>query len=94
MNTEEKVQLLGEALIKEVQRVNDLCRLIRELYEQMGKLLNKDYDITFNETRFRNIRNEVTYLHNELYELQKLHGMHGEEVGHPRKKKLYKEYTT
>lgn len=78
MNTEEKVQLLGEALIKEVQRVNDLCRLIRELYEQMGKLLNKDYDITFNETRFRNTRNEVTYLHNELYEIQKLLGMHGE----------------
>jgi len=79
MNTEEKVQLLGGELVGVVQRVNDLIPLIGELYEQVGKLLNKDYGITFNENRFRNTRNEVTYLHNEVYELQKLLGLHGEE---------------
>jgi len=87
MNTEEKIQLLGEELAGVVQRVNDLIPLIRELYEQVGKLLNKDYDITFNENRFRNTRNEVTYLHNEVHELQKLLGLHGEEPKVPKEEK-------
>jgi len=87
MNTEEKVQLLGGELAGVVQRVNDLIPLIRELYEQVGKLLNKDYDITFNENRFRNTRNEVTYLHNEVYELQKLLGLHGEITKPPKEEK-------
>jgi len=92
MNTEEKVQLIGEELAGVVQRVNDLIPLIRELYEQVGKLLNKDYDITFNENRFCNTRNEVTYLHNEVYELQKLHGMHGESAKAHKEESKYGYY--
>ena len=77
MNKEDKIQLLGEELAREVQRVNELIPLIKELYDQVGKLMSKDYDITFNENRFRNTRNEVTYLHNEVNEIKKLLGIDG-----------------
>ena len=77
LSKEDKIQLLGEELAREVQRVNELIPLIKELYDQVGKLMSKDYDITFNENRFRNTRNEVTYLHNEVNEIKKLLGMDG-----------------
>ncbi len=81
MNTEEKVQFLGEELAREVQRVNELIPLIKALYEDIGKLLGKDDTVTFNENRFTNTRNEVTYLHNRVNEIEKLLGMGGSVPG-------------
>ena len=42
---------------------------------------------------FYQLKNEVSYLHNELYEVQKLLGLHGETPGKKHKPK-YKEYTS
>jgi len=40
-----------------------------EKYKQIDRIVRQFY----------HIRNEMTYLHNEVYELQKLLGLHGEE---------------
>ena len=77
MNDTEKIQFLGEELCREVTRVNKLLPLIKHLYDMVAELSGKDYDITFNETRFRNTRNEVTYLHNEVNEIKKVLGLDG-----------------
>ena len=77
MNDTEKIQFLGEELCREVTRVNELLPLIKHLYDMVAELLGKDYDITFNETRFRNTRNEITYLHNEVNEIKKVLGLDG-----------------
>jgi len=47
-----------------------------EKYKQIDRIVRQFY----------HMRNELTYLHNEVYELQKLHGMHGEEERHPGKR--------
>lgn len=83
MGTEAKVDFAGEQLTQLTYRVVSLTRVMQNLLERIERL--EDRYRVGNKGIVYELRNEVTYLHNEVVELQKLHGMHGEI---PRKRQI------
>jgi len=85
MNTEEiqeiktdaKVDFIGEQLTQEVYRGVSLNRIMQNIIERVESLEAR-YRAGYKDKTYE-MRNELTYLHNEVYELQKLLGLHGEE---------------
>lgn len=82
--TEDNIELLGTLLKDEIERVTKLCRIVNDIYELVGEyiemcgeVLAKNNEIEWNEGRFRNMANELTHLHNEMRDVQKLLGMDG-----------------
>lgn len=76
IKTEAKVDFTGEQLTQVVYRVVSLTRVMQNLLERIEGLEDR-YNVG-NKGIAYELRNEVTYLHNELYEVQKLLGLHGE----------------
>ena len=91
IKTEAKVDFTGEQLTQLTYRVVSLTRVMQNLFGRIERL--EDQYKVGNKGIAYELRNEVTYLHKELYEVQKLLGLHGET---PRKKHKpkYKEYTS
>lgn len=90
IKTEAKVDFTGEQLTQVVYRVVSLTRVMQNLLERVEGL--EEQYRTGNKGIAYELRNEVTYLHNELYEVQKLIGLHGELPGKKYKYKQYKRY--
>jgi hypothetical protein len=79
MNTEEKVQLLGEKQAELFKLFNSICGLIQDTddkAEQCLKIL----------TRFNQLFNRVAYLHNRVDEIDKVVGLDGSEPTVKRKR--------
>jgi hypothetical protein len=77
MTTEEKVQFLGEELLKEIDRVNKLIELIGHIYEDVNELLGRNWELNYNRNQLDNRFNELTHLHNEVTDIQKHLGLDG-----------------
>ena len=73
MNTEEKLELVGTELIETTERVNKLISIAKELNERVEELERNN-----KTTKFDGMRNELTYVHNEVNEIKKLLGMFGD----------------
>lgn len=89
LKTEAKVQFTGEQLTQLVYRVVSLTRIMNVLDKRIGDL-EANYSIG-NKGRWFELRNELTYLHNELNEVKKLLGLMGYEPTIKPKNK-YKSY--
>ena len=80
MNTEEleiKLEVLAEELIKEINRLNEFIKLFREVYEKLWQVYIRFEDIQYNEYKFNQMSNQITHLHNELRDVQKILGLDG-----------------
>jgi len=73
MDTEEKLELVGTELIETTERVNKLISIATELNERVEGLERNN-----KTTKFDGMRNELTYVHNEVNEIKKLLGMFGD----------------
>ena len=77
MTPEEKLQFLGEQLFEEVERVNKLIKLVSGIYNDLTELLARTWQLNYNKSHLDNRLNELTHLHNEMTEVQKLLGLDG-----------------
>ena len=76
IKTEAKVDFTGEQLTQLTYRVVSLTRIMQNLLERVEELEDR-YNVG-NKGIAYELRNEVTYLHNELNEVKKELGLHGE----------------
>jgi len=76
IKTEARVDFIGEQLTQEVYRGVSLNRIMQNIIERVESLEAR-YKAGYKDKTYE-MRNELTYLHNEVNELQELHGMHGE----------------
>ena len=76
IKTEAKVDFTGEQLTQVVYRVVSLTRVMQNLLERVERLEDR-YNVG-NKGIAYELRNEVTYLHNELNMVKKELGLHGE----------------
>ena len=72
MKKEDKIQLLGEELIKEVEARNELVRIMQGFNDRLESLEDRK------SPNGSQMRNELTYLHNEVVDIQKLLGLLGD----------------
>jgi hypothetical protein len=77
MNKEQtdKLELLGTLLSGEIDRVNKLISIVKELNDRVEALERDQH----RSNKYNSMRNELTYLHNEIRDVQKLLGMDGSE---------------
>lgn len=85
IKAEAKVDFIGEKLTQEVYRGVSLNRIMQNIIERVESLEAR-YKAGYKDKTYE-MRNELSYLHNEVYELQKLQGMHGETPKTPRGEK-------
>ena len=85
IKTEAKLQFLGEELTHEVYRGVSQTRLMQNFLERLEEL-EAQYS-TGNTGVWFQIKNEVTYLHNEINDIKKVLGMDGSIPG----RKQYKD---
>lgn len=116
MDTEEKVQFLGEKVIELNERVNKLCRvlgIVNQFQRDYNKQHNTEIDnilewgdnlgtwleaglkeVNYKYNDLKQIRNELTHLHNEIHDIQALLGIDGSMPRRtPEKIKGYKQYS-
>ena len=76
LKVEAKMDFLGEQLTQEVYRLLRLIHLVENINERVESLEAR-YE-TGNKGKLFEMRNELTYLHNEVREISNHLGLHGE----------------
>ena len=77
LSLQAKVDFIGEELTQEVYRGVRLTRVMENIFERLEKLEGR-YS-TGNKGVLYEMKNELTHLHNEIRDVQKLLGIDGSE---------------
>ena len=77
MHLEDDVLLLTEEQIADTARQVELCRIVREMYETQCELKSRIIALSDNTYSLNNLKNEVTHIHNEIRDIQRVLGIDG-----------------
>ncbi len=76
-NTEVLFQELYNELVGNIDRVNKLIPLIKDIYGDLGILWDEVFGNSQRNYKFLQVQNELTHLHNEMIGVQKHLGLDG-----------------